>query len=300
METAAFIDELHEACAASIKSYTESFPDGPPITANAYDLEGGAEASTADVQDVFEELVRFYDDLFDVDSTPYRAEWRSHIVYDCRRRDRLAHLTTNLPWSLGLVFIGARYAASTGHIGVSTGRLSPVTAYSFLASELCHAYQHRFESPTWSHQNTQEGFEAASAVRALQYLSNDLEDETVARRASREEAKFLLRGVLAHGVRSGGIEPRTLRDLGVPDAEVTELLAHPVRRIFTGVRPRYQWSEVAYASEYDLVSSLLLVSERLGVEDTFATAFDGEHPWTSLMAELLSEPSPWLWRQLYT
>lgn len=177
------------------------------------------------------------------------------------------------------------------------GQLAPATAYSFLASELCHAYQDRFDSPTWTHPYTMEGFEQAASYRALEQLAETLDDAAVTQRVARERARILLQGVIAHGTRRGGISPATVRELGVTDAELTSLLAHPLRRPLRVFRPRSQWSSTAFLPEYDLFGSVLLVSEREGVADTYARAFRGEHPWDALVADIRSIPPNWLWRR---
>lgn len=225
-----FNSQLRTACADAIDAYRTQFPDAPPLTERRLDDRDGPLASEAAVHARFAALTRTYDDLFDVDSTPYRETWRDHLVYDCSRRERLGLLTSDLPASLTLFIIKARYAPGTGHIGVSPGRLPEPTASWYLASELCHAYQHRLDSPTWSHQYLREGFEQAASIRAQSYLASELDDFGVTHLAARQRVKALLQGVLAHGTRRGGITPTAIHTLGVTDAELSDLRAHPLWR----------------------------------------------------------------------
>ena len=292
----AFSKQLRSTCADAVEAYRAEYPDAPPLTESLLQDLDGPLANEADLHEHFDELTRFYDDLLDVDSTPYRDSWREHLVYDCSRRERLALLTSDLPESLTLVFIGGRYSARTGRIGVSPGRLPEATAYTFLASELCHAYQHRFDSPTWTHPYLQEGFEQAVSIRAQAYLAAELDHDSLAHHAERQRTKTLLEGALAHGTRRGGIEPMAVRQLGVTDEELAALQAHPLWRPLGYLCPRYRWSDVAFLPEYALFGSMLLVSEETDVATTYARAFHGDHPWTSIIDEITASPPGWLWR----
>ncbi|WP_248895391.1 hypothetical protein [Haloplanus halobius] len=296
MNDEAFSEQLRSTCADAIEAYRAEYPDAPPLTESLLQDLDGPLASEADLHERLDKLMRFYDDLLDVDSTPYRDRWREHLVYDYSRRERLALLTSDLPASLTLVFIGGRYSARTGWIGVSPGRLSESTAYTYLASELCHAYQHRFDSPTWMHPYLQEGFEQAVSIRAQAYLAAELKHDSLAHLAKRQRTKTLLEGVLAHGTRRGGIEPVAVRDLGVTDEELAALRAHPLWRPLGHLRPRYRWSNVAFLPEYALFGSMLLVSEATDVSATYVRAFHGEHPWTSIVDEITASTPGYLWR----
>lgn len=296
MDDEAFFEQLRSTCADAVEAYRAEYPDAPPLTEPLQDHLNSPHASEADLQERFDELTRFYDDLLDVDSTPYRDTWREHLVYDCSRRDRLALLTTDLPASVTLVFIGGRYSARTGWIGVSPRRLPEETAYSYLASELCHAYQHRFDSVTWTHPYLQEGFEQAISVRAQAHLAAELKYDSLAHLAARQRAKALLEGVLAHGTRRSGITPETVRELGVTDEELATLRSHPLWRPMGYLRPRYRWSDVAFLPEYALFGSLLLVSETVDVSATYDRAFHGDHPWESVIDEITASTPSWLWR----
>lgn len=295
MDDETFIATLRGACSEAITEYRAQFPDGIPLT-EFEDRDVGPFASAGDVDARFTDFTEFYDGLFDVDSTPYRDEWREKLVYDCTRRERLEQLTNDLPRSLTFLLIEGRYVRSTGHIGVSHGRLPPATAYSFLASELCHAYQDRFDTPTWTHPYAMEGFEQAASHRALEHLASTLDDDSIAQAAAKDRARILLQGVMAHETRRGGITPATIRELGVTDEELASLRSHLLWRPVGYLRPRHRWDTMAFDPTYDLLGSLLLVSEREGVADVYARAFRGEHPWEALVADIRSEPLPWVWR----
>ena len=295
MDDKTFFEQLRSICSDAVESYRVEYPDAPPLTDSLLQSSDGPLASEADLHERFDELTRFYDDLLDVDSTPYREMWREHLVYDCSRRERLALLTSDLPASLTLVFIGGRYSARTGRIGVSPGQLPETTAYTYLASELCHAYQHLFDSPTWMHPYLQEGFEQAVSVRAQAHLAAELQHDSLTHLAKRQRTKTLLEGVLAHGTRRGGIERVAVRDLGVTDEELAALHAHPLWRPLGYLRPRYRWSNVAFLPEYALFGSMLLVSEETDVATTYARAFHGDHPWTSIIDKITASPPGWLW-----
>ena len=296
MDDEVFFDHLLSTCADAVAGYRAAYTDAPLLTERRLPEYEGPLASEADLHERFAELTRFYDDLLDVDSTPYRDTWCEHLVYDCSLQERLAILTSDLPTSLSLVSIEARYSGRTGWIGVSPGQLSEATAYAYLASEVCHAYQHRFDSPTWNHPYLQEGFEQAASVRAQVHLAAERHHDALAHLAERQRTKTLLEGVLAHGTRRGGISLETVRELGVTDEELSALRAHPLKRPIGYLQPRYRWSDLAFLPEYALFGSLLLVSEAVDVSATYARAFHGDHPWTSVIDEITASEPGWLWR----
>ncbi|WP_135304724.1 hypothetical protein [Haloarcula amylovorans] len=300
MNEAEFCSHLQTVCATAIEDYRMRFPTQPPLSQRLPRDTDSALASTADIETCFTALVAFYDSLLGVDSTPYRDQWRDHLVYDFSLRERLTLLGSDLPASLTLFMIAGRYAAHTGYIGISGGRLPIARAGEMLASELCHAYQHRFDSPTWHHPYLQEGFELAASIRALTYLADELDDETMAHRARRQRTRALLQGTIAHGIRNGGITAATVRTLGVTDHELSELRAALPVRLLGTIRPRYHWGSTAFLPEYDLFGSLLLVSEALDIPDTYSRAFWGKHPWDELIAEIQSTRPSWLWQRYHT
>ena len=295
MDAEEFLARLRPVCATAIEEYRRRFPEHPPLS-ERLSHDDSALATEADIQTCFAALIDFYDDLLDVDSTPYQDHWRDHLVYDCSRRERLSLLTSDPPESLTFFWIGGRYAAHTGHIGISGGRLPLAQASAVLASELCHAYQHRFDSPTWHHPYLQEGFEKAVSIRALTHLAQRLDDEAMEHRALRQRTKALLEGTLAHGTRHGGITAAPIRELGVTADELSALQAALPWRVLGRVRPRYRWGSTAFLPEYDLFGSLLLVSDTVDVPDPYARAFWGEHPWEERIADIRSTTPSWSWQ----
>ncbi len=297
-----FLTQLHTTCADAITEYRTQFPDHPPLSEHLqYDSDSPL-ASETGLHRCFRELTYIYDDLFAVDSTSYRDQWRDHLVYDVSRQEHLRLMSSDPPTSLMLGWIGARYAARTGHIGISTGRLPVPRAYSVLASELLHAYQHCFDSPTWHHPYLQEGMDRAVSVRALTQLAQELDDDdnAVAHAAMRQRANALLAGVLAHGTRHGGITPAAIRDLGVTTDELSALQATLPWRALGHVQPRYRWKDTAFLPDYDLYGSLLLVSETMDVPDTYSRAFWGDHPWDKLIGDIQSIKPRWLWQYIHS
>lgn len=290
-----FFEHLQSLCADAIVTYREEYPDTRSLIEQSYEDTGERLENDAELYECFAELTRFYDDLFGVDSTPYREMWREHIVYDCTLRDRFTQLTSNLPASLSLVDIGGRYSSRTGYIGVSPNRRPPAAVYGTLTSEVAHAYQHRFDSPTGTHPYLLEGLEQAVSTRAIAHLGAT--HEGLVHSATRKYAQTLLGGVLAHGTRRGGITPETVRELGLPDEELPDFRAHVLKRPFGYLWPRYRWSDLAFYPEYVLFGSMLIVSERLGVSRPYARAFHGEHPWTSVIEEITAREPGWLWRR---
>lgn len=299
MDYSEFCRRLHLTCANAIDAYRTQYPEKPPLS-EQFEDNNSRLASTDDVNARFAELTDFYDDLFDVDSTPYRDLWREHLLYDCSRQERLALLGSDLPSSLTFTWITGRYAGHTGHIGVSSERKPAPRAYSLLASELCHAYQHRFDSPTWQHPYLQEGFEKAASLRALAYLGRELNDDAVAHRACRRRTKAFLAGTIAHGIRRGGITANTVRGLGVTEEELAGYQADFPWRLLGQVKPRYHWDSIEILPEYDMLGSLLLVSESEEVSDPFAKAFHGKHPWEVVIADIQSTKPSWFWRRHHT
>lgn len=237
MDDEVFFEQLRSTCADAVEAYRTDYPNAPPLTDSLLQELDGPLASRADLYERFDDLTRFYDDLFDVDSTPYRKTWREHLLYDCSRREYLSLLTSDLPESLSLVFITGRYSARTGWIGVCSGQLPEAAAYTYLASELCHAYQDQFNSVTWTHPYLREGFEQAVSVRAQAHLASELKHDSLAHLADRYRTKTLVEGVLAHGTRRGGITPRAVRELGITGAELAALRAHPLWRLLVLRQP---------------------------------------------------------------
>ncbi len=291
MDNMEFFSRLKSMCADAIDAYRTTYPDALPLSDLLVYDPAGPIASEAAVHARFEELIAFYDDLVDVDSTPYRDSWRDHLVYDVSRRERLALLQSDLPGSVTFLWIQAEYVASTGHICVSGGRLPTMVAYSYLCSGVCYAYQHRFDSPTWAHPYLRGGYEGATSILALKHLARELDDESLAHIATRQRTIALLEGVLAHGTRQGGIMEATVRELDVNDTELSTLRAGFPARLLGRIRPRYRWSSLAFLPEHALFASLLLVSDAAGVSGPYLRAFHGEHPWRAVIDDIRSTPS---------
>ncbi|WP_276247750.1 MULTISPECIES: hypothetical protein [unclassified Haladaptatus] len=299
MNSEEFLGHLKETCADAIDTYRREYPEASPLSEfHTYDSHS-APASKRDICTCFAELTEFYDALFEVNSTPFHPLWRDHLVYDYSWRKRVALTTGNLPGSLTLVSIEGRYSRSTGYIGVSGGQLPAPVAYSYLASELCHAYQHRFGSPTWDHPYLLEGLEVAASIRALEHLAHEWDDSSLAHVAARQRVIVLLQGVLAHGTRQGGITQKAVRQLGVTKRELVGLRATLPWRVLGRFRPRYRWSSIAFFPEYHLFGSLLLVSETMDVSETYARAFHGEHPWGEFINDFQSTTPGWVWRRYH-
>lgn len=295
MDEAEFLDRLRSTCADAIEEYRRRFPEQLPLS-ERLSHDDSPLTTEADIQTCFAALVDFYDDLFDVDSTPYRDHWRNHLVYNVSRRERLTLLASEPPTSLTFAMIAGRYAPSTGHIGISGGRLPVARASAVLASELCHAYQHRFDSPTWRHPYLQEGFEKAASIQALTHLAQKQDDEAMEHSALRQRTTALLDGILAHGTRHGGITADIVRELGVTDTELSALQAALPWRVLGRIRPRYRWGSIAFLPEYDLFGSLLLVSDAVNVPNSYTRAFWGEHPWEEIIADIRSTTPSWFWK----
>lgn len=296
MDSEEFLSQLQTICSDAIEIYRQQYSDGLRLTEEHSNALDGPPATDADIHDSFTVLTRFYDDLFDVDSTPYREEWREQLVYDCSRRERLSMLTSNLPRSLTNVLIEARYVPDPGYIGVSDSQLPAAAADSYLASELCHAYQHTLDSPTWDHPYLCEGFEQAASVRAVEHLANERETDSLIYLATRQWAEALLQGVLAHGTRQDDITPAAVRELGLTDEEMADIQSHRLWRPLGRLRPHHYWDTTAYLPEYALFGSLLLVSDELGVSDSYARAFRGDHPWETLVDDFRSVTPGRLWQ----
>lgn len=289
MEYEAFRRRLHEVCASQIETYRRRYPEQPPLSESIHRELGDSLASEADIDTCFEALTDIYDDILAVDSTPYRDTWRNLILYDCSWRERLKLLGSNLPASLTLVWISARYAAhSGGYIGVNSGRLPQPAAYSTLASELLHAYQHQFDSPTLDHPYLWEGMDLGASIRALEQLADEWGNDVIAHLALRQRTQALLKGVLAHGVHAGGNTASEVRSLDLTETEFSDLRSSGIERLIGYLRPRYRWTPTAFLPQYHLYGSVLLVSDATAVSDPYAKAFHGKHPWNATIDEIRS------------
>jgi hypothetical protein len=289
MEYEAFRHRLREVSAEQIETYRRRYLEQLPLSEDIYRDLGDSLASEADIDTCFDALTDIYDDILAVDSTPYRDTWRTRILYDCSWRERLKILGSNLPASLTLVWISGRYAPSSGgYIGVNSGGLPRPAAYSTLASELLHAYQHQFDSPTWDHQYLWEGIDLGASIKALEQLADEWNNDVIAHLAIRQRTQALLKGVLAHGIHADANTASEVRSLGLTETEISDLRSSGIERLIGCLRPRYRWTSTAFLPEYHLYGSVLLVSDATNVSNPFAKAFHGDHPWRSTIDEIRS------------
>lgn len=119
--------------------------------------------------------------------------------------------------------------------------------------------------------------------------------DALAQLAAHQRARTLLEGVLAWGTQQGGTTSDDVRELTITDAEIAELRAAWWWRPLGRIRPRYRWSTGAFLPEYSLFGTLLLVSEGI-VDEPYARAFTGEHPWSDRVDAIRDITPSWLWR----
>lgn len=279
-----FLARLRTVTKNSVSDYRSDFPDAAPIPKTRTTEVGEETASTETVYERFNVLTTFYDDLFEVDSTSVRSTWQSNLVYDCSRRELLSLLSPNLLKSLPVT---GRYSPDTGMIGVSTSPTSTARASSLLASELAHAYQDQFDSPTWDHPYLREGFEQAVAIKAQEHLAVQYSHDLLDHLAVRNRVQTLVEGYITHALRQGRVVPESLYELGLTSEEVSILRENMPWRLLRVLSPRYEWSDVKILPDYALFGSLLLVSETAGIDEPFSRAFHGTHPWEEQINSIL-------------
>lgn len=297
MEYEASRRQLREVCSGQIEAYRQRYPEKPPLNEHIERELTDPRANKEDIYACFETLIDIYDELLAVDSTPYRDAWRDHILYDCSRQERLEILGSDLPASLTLVWISGRYAGrSGGYIGVNSGRRPEPAAYSTLASELLHAYQDQFDSPTLHHPYLMEGMDLGAAIRALEQLGDEWNDDAITHLATRQRTQALLQGVIAHGIQAGGNTAREVRSLGLTQAEFSELRTSGFWQLLGYLQPRQRWTSTAFLPEYHLYGSVLLVSDTTNVSATYAKAFHGQHPWKPTIDDIRSISPGWFWQ----
>lgn len=173
------------------ETYVDRFDGEPPLSQREINetLEG-EDASRKDVYDAADELMDFYDDLLDRDTSDVRDEFKDDILYDMSAKEmispRLDKQSAKI-FGSGLAapaafavyepsMAGEALAASlmvceyfntkgtvsnaeagynpfSEKIGVSKDTLPKREAYDTLASELFHRHQHHFGSDTWMEVN---------------------------------------------------------------------------------------------------------------------------------------------------
>ena len=171
---------------------------------------------------------------------------------------------------------------------MNSGRLPRPTAYSTLASELLHAYQHKFDSPTLDHPYLWEGLDLGASNRAVEQLAEGWDDDVIAHLAMRQRTQSLLKGVLSHGVHAGANAASEVRSLGLTETEFSDLRSSGIERLIGRLRSRYRWTLTAFLPEYHLYGSVLLASDATNVSNPYAKAFHGDHPWQSTIDEIRS------------
>lgn len=179
---------------------------------------------------------------------------------------------------------------------MSSGRRSEPAAYSTLASELLHAYQDQFDSPTPGHPYLVEGMDLGASIAALERLGDERNDDAITHLATRQRTQTLLKGVIAHGLQEGAITVEEVRSLGVTQAELSQLRTSRIWQLFEHLQTRQRWTLTACLPTYHLYGSVLLVSGATNVSNPYARAFHGERPW-ELTTERIRSISPgWLWQ----
>lgn len=251
-----------------------------------FDWEDSKSAELATHQDAmhaFDTIVDRYDSLYDVHSDQYHHKWRSNLVYD-------SYVEHNNLWQIaGRISTGFRKSAFVPPVH-SEGSFHPVTEkivissekipypvlVSIMSSELCHAYQYEFKNSTTRHSYVLEGFELASKLKILDSLSEQSSD--LSRFSARLRARYLVHGYCDLGLILNQIPTEAdLGDLGLSDEAITAF-KRPLKHV-----PRFSpWENL---TEYSLFASLVIISHKHGVEDTFAKVFDPDrqHPWQQVI-----------------
>ncbi len=211
MQQERLADDIRALTSERVDEYRRKYEDPLPVTLEGTygGLRHGEKGTSEDVEDYFEELTGFYDELLEVDSTPFREKFRDGIRYDTSFREVAedsvdllgasngavgASLTAGglflLGYDPGLAVTAGAFTGSLGSllqtrfmhdgsynsyrgtIGVGRKPEEKPELFYKLSKELYHAYQANFDSETYGDMFLEEGSEQAISVHAFSELKD--------------------------------------------------------------------------------------------------------------------------------
>lgn len=287
-----FLDTLRDYARSSIDSYRSCWDSSVPTTFHdGVRHDEGPHADRQLVTELFECLLEFYDDLFAVDSSPYRDQWRAKLRYnpsvrqllsDMRQHPALAPVT----W----VAMEQAYVQSTGVIGISRSTLSELRAAHTIGSELFHAYQHMFDSPTDGHPILHEGTDAGVSALAWAHLARRYERPAWRRAAATYRTYILIKGYVTICWMHPHLDLAAVADLGLTDDELPHFITGRLSPYIAQLIPSTVWDieEITILDLMYRVGGVVILAGRHAFGDAFvAQLFHGEaHPWTDVVDTL--------------
>lgn len=269
----------------------------PRETIDDDEADSPLRAEQADIINWFNTLLDFYDDLLGVNSTPYREYWQRNLRYDFSVSQLLADFRLDLrhPIRIWYSFNGG-YNPDIGVIGISRTPLSKPNAALALASELLHAYQDVFDSPTFGHPLFREGADASIRTLAFAHLADTdgcAEWHTI---ASDYQLYLQLAGYATIKCRHSGLTTADLTELGLTDDEIDRFQSDGIGRVIGSILPSIRWGIDLVDYDYNVGGALILAGKDHFGTDFIADLFHREdHPWSSIAADvtelILQRPS---------
>ena len=249
-------------------------------------LDEGETASEAQVHSFLDQNIDFYDEILDKDSEELRDQFHrntrynpsnSQIVRDIASPSNaaLTALTGPAMWkitessgfpelalpvtagSLAVLNFKASelssdqvYMRGDKTIGIGKDRKTEPEAFKTAASELFHAYQDEYNSPTWTDSFMREGMERAISTRALQQTEFD-------KQADAYQAHILVNGYAKAADITGEDHELELDD------ETEDQLQEAM--------------DSAETLEYNLPAALIYAAEEEDGEEVYSQLFDGDY-----------------------
>ena len=282
---------LREQLQSRIETYRSQWDDPVPVTLGEASPDGADDApraTQADIDELFDTILDFYDDLLDVDSTPYRDEWRQNLRYDCPPRQIVADLRANPRHAPRTCFgFNGSYMVSTGLIGISRTPVDVPNAALTLASELLHACQDVFDSPTFDHPLFEEGADVGARTLAFAHLADVTDRPAWFRIASGTHIYLRLAGYATINCRRGGLTTADLSAVGLTDDEIDRFQSGRLGRAVGPLLPSIRWGIDLVDYDYNVGGALVLAGTEQFGSEFIVDLFHGEgHPWTAPTAEI--------------
>lgn len=281
------LENLEKQTQEAIDSFQRYDEDLPVRRQQVSDiLEEGETASEDQVHSFLDQNIDFYDEILDKDSEELREQFHRNTRYNPSNSQIIRDIASPsnaaltavagppmfkiaeasgfpelaLPATVGTLAVlnfkaselssDQVYMRGDKTIGIGKDQKKEPEAFKNVASELFHAYQDEYSSPTWTDSFMREGMERAISTRALQQTEFDKQAETY-------QTHILLNGY-AKAADIAGVEHNLELDDEVED-QLTES------------------ADSAETLEYNLPAALIYAAEPEEGEQVYSKLFDGNY-----------------------
>jgi len=278
------LEEQAQEAVDRFDRYDEDLPVGRQQVSDIFDQ--GDTATEEQVHDFLDQNIDFYDEVLDKDSEELREQFHRNMRYNPDNsqiiRDiaspsnaALASIAGPAMWktaessgfpelalpltagSLAVLNFKASelssdkvYMRGDKTIGIGKDRTAEADAFKTTASELFHAYQDEYDSPTWTDSFMREGMERALSTRALQQKDFDKQADTY-------NAHILVNGYAKAADIAGEEHELDIRE------EAEEELQETMNS--------------AEALEYNLPAAIIYAAEEENSEELYSQLFEGDY-----------------------